>query len=66
MLPHAQDPIAKITDQANRSYSVVESDSPALLVLNEWFTRAWKSAGQWQSATGPARKPVANWRTPAC
>jgi hypothetical protein len=42
-LPHAQDQMTKVADQANRSYSIVESDSPALLVLNEWFTPAWKA-----------------------
>ncbi len=42
MLPHPWDRIAKIVDQANRSYSEVESDSTSLLVLNEWFTPAWK------------------------
>ncbi len=42
MLPHPRDRTAKIVDQANRSYSEVESDSTSLLVLNEWFTPAWK------------------------
>ena len=42
MLLHAQDCIVKIVDQANRSYSAVESDSASLLTLNEWFTPAWK------------------------
>ena len=42
MFPHSQDRIVKIADQANRSYSVAESDSASLLVLNEWFTPAWK------------------------
>jgi len=42
MFPHSQDRVVKIADQANRSYSVVESDSASLLVLNEWFTPAWK------------------------
>jgi hypothetical protein len=42
MLPHPRDRITKIVDQANRSYSAVESDSASLLVLNEWFTPAWK------------------------
>ena len=42
MLPHPRDRITKIVDQANRSYSAVESDSTSLLVLNEWFTPAWK------------------------
>jgi hypothetical protein len=41
-LPHPRDRITKIVDQANRSYSAVESDSTSLLVLNEWFTPAWK------------------------
>jgi hypothetical protein len=40
--PHRSDHIKKIVDQANRSYSVVESDSASLLILNEWFTPAWK------------------------
>jgi hypothetical protein len=42
MLPHGQDQVIKIVDQANRSYSKVESDSASLLILNEWFTSAWK------------------------
>jgi uncharacterized membrane protein YfhO len=42
MLSHPRDRITKIVDQANRSYSAVESDSASLLVLNEWFTPAWK------------------------
>jgi hypothetical protein len=42
MLPHPRDRITKIVDQPNRSYSAVESDSTSLLVLNEWFTQAWK------------------------
>jgi hypothetical protein len=42
MLPHPRDHITKIVDQANRSYSAVDSDSASLLVLNESFTPAWK------------------------
>ncbi len=42
MLPRGQDQLVKIVDQANRSYSEVESDSASLLILNEWFTPAWK------------------------
>jgi len=42
VLSHPRDRITKIVDQANRSYSAVESDSTSLLVLNEWFTPAWK------------------------
>jgi hypothetical protein len=38
----AQDRIEKIVDRPNQSYSEVESDSPSLLILNEWFTPAWK------------------------
>jgi hypothetical protein len=38
----AQDHIFKIVDEPNRSYSTVECDSESLLVLNEWFTPAWK------------------------
>jgi hypothetical protein len=40
--PTAQDRIEKIVDQPNRSYSEVRSDSASLLILNEWFTPAWK------------------------
>ena len=40
--PHAKDRIVKIANQANSNYSVVKSHSPSLLVLNEWFTPAWK------------------------
>ncbi len=43
ILPHPRDRITKIVDQANRSYSAIESDSASLLVLNEWFTAAWKA-----------------------
>jgi hypothetical protein len=42
-LLHGQDRIVKIVDQPNRSYSAVESDSASLLILNEWFTPAWKA-----------------------
>jgi len=42
IFPHVQDHIVTLVDQANRSYSEVESRSPSLLILNEWFTPAWK------------------------
>jgi hypothetical protein len=35
--------IFKLVDQPNRSYSTVRCDSAWLLVLNEWFTPAWKA-----------------------
>jgi hypothetical protein len=38
----ARDRIVNIVDQPNRSYSAVQSDSASLLILNEWFTPAWK------------------------
>jgi hypothetical protein len=41
--PPGQEHIFKIVDQPNRSYSTVECDSASLLVLNEWFTPAWKA-----------------------
>jgi hypothetical protein len=41
-LPSAQELILKTVDQPNRSYSTVECGSASLLVLNEWFTPAWK------------------------
>jgi len=41
-LAQPKDRIVKIADQPNRSDSTVLSASPSLLVLNEWFTPAWK------------------------
>jgi hypothetical protein len=42
-LANSHERVVKIVDQPNRSYSTVECDSPSLLVLNEWFTPAWKA-----------------------
>ena len=58
---HRSDHIKKIVDQANRSYSVVESDSASLLILNEWFTPAWKVQVNWKETARSACKRVANW-----
>ena len=55
-----QEHIFRIVDRPNQSYSTVECDSASLLVLNEWFTPAWKArvngrrqpvlrVNQWQS-----------------
>jgi hypothetical protein len=41
-LPHLRDRIINIVSRPNRSHSMIESDSRSLLVLNEWFTSAWK------------------------
>ena len=60
-LSRGREHIFKIVDQPNRSYSTVECDSASLLVLNEWFTPAWKArvngkkqpvlrVNQWQAA----------------
>jgi hypothetical protein len=38
-----QDHMVKFVDQSNRSSSSVDSASPSLLILNEWFTPAWKA-----------------------
>jgi len=56
-----QEHISRIVDRPNRSYSTVQSNSASLLVLNEWFTPAWKArvngrkqpvlrVNQWQTA----------------
>src|SRR5207249_1237943 len=71
MLSHAQDRIVKIVDEPNRSYSTVESDSASLLILNEWFTPAWKArvngkkqevlrVNEWQTGVllGPGKNRV--------
>ena len=34
--------ITNVINQPNRSYSRVESNAASLLILNEWFTPAWK------------------------
>lgn len=60
-LPPGREHIVKIVDQPNRNYSTIECDSASLLVLNEWFTPAWKArvngkkqpvlcVNQWQAA----------------
>jgi hypothetical protein len=42
MSARPKDVITNVINQPNRSYSRVESDSASLLILNEWFTPAWK------------------------
>lgn len=41
-LAQTGDRIVKIVDEPNRSYSTVATASSSLLILNEWFTPAWK------------------------
>jgi hypothetical protein len=59
-LPHLPNQIKKIVDQANRSSSVVESDSASLLILNEWFTPAWKV---WVNGKRQPTLRVNEWQT---
>ena len=42
MSARSDDVITNVIDQPNRNYSKVESNSASLLILNEWFTPAWK------------------------
>jgi hypothetical protein len=42
MLVRPEDVIANVINQPNRSYSRVQSNAGSLLILNEWFTSAWK------------------------
>ncbi len=42
MSARPEDVITNVIDQPNRSYSRVESNAASLLILNEWFTPAWK------------------------
>jgi hypothetical protein len=42
MSARPEDVITNVINQPNRSYSKVESNAASLLVLNEWFTPAWK------------------------
>jgi uncharacterized membrane protein YfhO len=39
---HSDDQFTNLLNQANHSHSTVESNSASLLILNEWFTPAWK------------------------
>lgn len=56
---HAQERFLKIVDQPNRSYSAVESDSASLLILNEWFTPAWKV---WVNGVSQSALRVNQWQ----
>ena len=42
MSARPEDVITNVINQPNRSYSKVESNAASLLILNEWFTPAWK------------------------
>lgn len=42
MSARPEDVITNVINQPNRSYSRVECSSASLLILNEWFTPAWK------------------------
>jgi len=42
MSARPEDVITNVINQPNRSYSRVESNAASLLILNEWFTAAWK------------------------
>ncbi len=59
-LARARDRIVTIVDQPNRSHSTVVSASPSLLVLNEWFTPAWKV---WVNGTKQRALRVNQWQT---
>jgi hypothetical protein len=56
----SKDRITNIINQANRSYSTVESNSASLLILNEWFTPAWKV---WVNGTKQRALRVNQWQT---
>jgi hypothetical protein len=56
----SKDQITNIINQANRSYSTVESNSASLLILNEWFTPAWKV---WVNGTKQRALRVNQWQT---
>ena len=42
MSARSDDVITNVIDQPSRNYSKVESNSASLMILNEWFTPAWK------------------------
>ena len=52
--------ILKIVDEPNRSYSSVKCNSASLLILNEWFTPAWKV---WVNGMKRRALRVNQWQT---
>ncbi len=49
-------------NQPNRSYSRVESNAASLLILNEWFTPAWKV---WVNGVSQSALRVNEWQVGA-
>jgi hypothetical protein len=60
MSARPEDVITNVINQPNRSYSRVESNAASLLILNEWFTPAWKV--QVNGVSQPALR-VNQWQT---
>ena len=57
-----RDRIMKIVDQPNRSYSTVVSNSAFASDFERMVHAGLEGPGERHKTTGPARKPVANWR----
>jgi uncharacterized membrane protein YfhO len=57
-----EDVITNVSDQPNRSYSRVESNAASLLILNEWFTPAWKV---WVNGVSQSALRVNQWQVGA-
>jgi hypothetical protein len=57
-----EDVITNVINQPNRSYSRVESNAASLLILNEWFTPAWKV---WVNGVSQSALRINQWQVGA-
>jgi hypothetical protein len=62
MSARPEDVITNVMNQPNRSYSRVESNAASLLILNEWFTPAWKV---WVNGVSQSALRVNQWQVGA-
>jgi hypothetical protein len=62
MSARPEDVITNVMNQPNRSYSRVESNAASLLILNEWFTPAWKV---WVNRVSQSALRVNQWQVGA-
>jgi hypothetical protein len=62
MSARPKDVITNVINKPNRSYSRVESNAASLLILNEWFTPAWKV---WVNGVSQSALRVNQWQVGA-
>ncbi len=62
MSARPEDVITNVINEPNRSYSRVESNAASLLIVNEWFTPAWKV---WVNGVTQSALRVNQWQVGA-